>query len=191
SGCGMSVVFINEFLFQMSLCCCSLSNAIDLLIPGLYPLIAKGQIIMKGTVIDFNESARTGLISGDDSNRYQFDIIEWKGNQLPKSGLKVDFSIEGEHAKAIYAIASNAGSSKKVAAALFAFFLGAFGAHKFYLGYTKQGVIMLLIFLLGFILLGLPSVVIGIIAFIEFVVYISKSDEEFEQTYIINKKVWF
>ncbi len=80
---------------------------------------------------------------------------------------------------------------KKVAAALFAFFLGAFGAHKFYLGYTKQGVIMLLIFLLGFILLGLPSVVIGIIAFIEFVVYISKSDEEFEQTYIINKKVWF
>ncbi|MNK75132.1 hypothetical protein D3C87_946670 [compost metagenome] len=50
---------------------------------------------------------------------------------------------------------------------------------------------MLLIFLLGFILLGLPSVVIGIIAFIEFVVYISKSDEEFEQTYIINKKVWF
>ena len=77
------------------------------------------------------------MISGDDSNRYQFDIIEWKGNQLPKSGLKVDFSIEGEHAKAIYAIASNAGSSKKVAAALFAFFLGAFGAHKFYLGYTK------------------------------------------------------
>ena len=58
---------------------------------------------MKGTVIDFNESARTGLISGDDSNRYQFDIIEWKGNQLPRSGLKVDFSIEGEHAKAIYA----------------------------------------------------------------------------------------
>ncbi|MDF8328813.1 TM2 domain-containing protein [Aeromonas salmonicida] len=78
-----------------------------------------------------------------------------------------------------------------MAAALFAFFLGAFGAHKFYLGYTKQGVIMLLIFLFGFILLGLPSVIIGLIAFIEFVIYISKSDEEFEQTYIINKKVWF
>lgn len=146
---------------------------------------------MKGTVIDFNEATRTGLISGDDSNRYQFDIIEWKGSQLPKSGLKVDFSIEGEHAKAIYAITSNVGASKKVAAALFAFFLGAFGAHKFYLGYTKQGVIMLLIFLLGFILVGLPSVIIGIIAFIEFIIYISKSDEEFEQTYVINKKVWF
>ena len=146
---------------------------------------------MEGTGIDFNETARTGLISGDDSNRYQFDITEWKGSQLPKNGLKVDFSIEGEHAKAIYAIASNVGASKKVAAALFAFFLGAFGAHKFYLGYTKQGVIMLLIFLFGFILLGLPSVIIGLIAFIEFVIYISKSDEEFEQTYIINKKVWF
>ncbi|MCF3098102.1 TM2 domain-containing protein [Aeromonas australiensis] len=99
--------------------------------------------------------------------------------------------IEGDNAKAIYAITSNVGASKKVAAALFAFFLGAFGAHKFYLGYTKQGVIMLLTFLFGFILLGLPSVIIGIIAFIEFVIYLSKSDEEFEQTYIINKKVWF
>jgi hypothetical protein len=41
---------------------------------------------MKGTIIDFNETARNGLISGDDSNRYQFDIVEWKGGQLPKNG---------------------------------------------------------------------------------------------------------
>ncbi|WP_268236658.1 TM2 domain-containing protein [Oceanisphaera marina] len=78
-----------------------------------------------------------------------------------------------------------------MAAALFAFFLGAFGAHKFYLGYTKQGVIMLLVFLLGFILLGLPSIVIGIIAFVEFILYLVKSDEEFEQTYIVGSKPWF
>ncbi|GGB47196.1 hypothetical protein GCM10011502_20670 [Oceanisphaera marina] len=74
---------------------------------------------------------------------------------------------------------------------MFAFFLGAFGAHKFYLGYTKQGVIMLLVFLLGFILLGLPSIVIGIIAFVEFILYLVKSDEEFEQTYIVGSKPWF
>ncbi|MGY4026464.1 TM2 domain-containing protein [Aeromonas rivuli] len=151
----------------------------------------KGQIKMKGTVIDFNEANRTGLISADDGKRYQLDMSEWKGSQRPKSGLKVDFSVEGEDAKAIYVVASNIVGSKKVAAALFAFFLGAFGAHKFYLGYTKQGVIMLLIFLFGFILLGFPSMVIGIIAFVEFVIYLSKSDEEFEQTYVIDKKVWF
>ena len=83
------------------------------------------------------------------------------------------------------------GASKKIAAALFAFFLGAFGAHKFYLGYTKQGVIMLLTFLFGIILLGIPSMIIGIIAFVEFIIYLVKSDEEFEQTYVLNKKGWF
>ena len=55
-----------------------------------------------------------------------------EGISSRKSGLKVDFSIEGEHAKAIYAIASNAWFFQKVAAALVCIFLGAFGAHKFY-----------------------------------------------------------
>lgn len=146
---------------------------------------------MKGTVIDFNETNRTGLISGDDSKRYQFSIPEWKGSLLPKSGLEVDFSAEGDEAKAIYVVSSSINASKKIAAALFAFFLGVFGAHKFYLGYTKQGVIMLIVFLLGFVLLGFPSAVIGIIAFIEFVIYLTKSDEEFERTYVKNKKAWF
>ncbi|WP_322786602.1 TM2 domain-containing protein [Paraglaciecola arctica] len=80
---------------------------------------------------------------------------------------------------------------KKIAAALLAFFLGAFGAHKFYLGYTKQGVIMLLVFLFGFILLGLPSMIIAIIAFVEFIIYLVKSDEEFEQIYVVGHKPWF
>ncbi|EGU45356.1 TM2 protein [Vibrio ichthyoenteri ATCC 700023] len=75
-------------------------------------------------------------------------------------------------------------ASKKIVAALFAFFLGVFGAHKFYLCYTNQGVIMLLCFLFGFILLGIPSIVIGIIAFVEFILYLVKSDEEFDRIYV-------
>lgn len=147
---------------------------------------------MKGKILEFNEESRSGIISGDDDNRYNFEIEQWKGAALPKAGSKVDFSSNGENAEAIYAESLvAAGASKKIAAALFAFFLGAFGAHKFYLGYTKQGVIMLLVFLFGFILLGLPSVIIGVIAFIEFILYIVKSDDEFEQTYVINKKPWF
>ncbi|MEF9673921.1 TM2 domain-containing protein [Pseudomonas sp. PCH446] len=43
--------------------------------------------------------------------------------------------------------AAASGNSKKIPAALLAFFLGAFGVHKFYLGYNVQGVIMLLVFL--------------------------------------------
>lgn len=146
---------------------------------------------MKGTILEFNEANRDGVISGEDGNRYTVDIAQWKGASLPKAGNKVDFSINDEKAEAVYAETHSAGASKKLVAALFAFFLGALGAHKFYLGYTKQGLIMLLVFLFGFILLGLPSMVIGIIAFIEFILYLVKSDEEFEQTYVIGKKTWF
>lgn len=147
---------------------------------------------MKGKILDFNQESRSGVISGDDGNRYNFDMEQWKGSVLPKAGNKVDFAAKGENAEAIYIETLVAGgASKKIAAALFAFFLGAFGAHKFYLGYTKQGVIMLLVFLFGFILLGIPSAIIGIIAFVEFILYLVKSDEEFEQTYVIGKKPWF
>ncbi|MCP3924589.1 MAG: TM2 domain-containing protein [Desulfobacterales bacterium] len=149
---------------------------------------------MKGTVLEFNESSRNGVISGDDGNRYNLNIEEWKGTSLPKAGNKVDFSAKGENAEAIYeesSIAGTGGASKKIAAALFAFFLGSFGAHKFYLGYTKQGVIMLAVFILGFILLGIPSMIVGAISFVEFILYLVKSDEEFEQIYVLNKKAWF
>ncbi|XAG08991.1 TM2 domain-containing protein [Vibrio metschnikovii] len=76
-------------------------------------------------------------------------------------------------------------------AALLAFFFGSLGVHKFYLGYIKQGLIMLFAFLLGFLLLGIPSAIIGIIAFVEFLIYVTRSDEEFEQTYILSRKPWF
>lgn len=148
---------------------------------------------MKGKILDFNNDNRTGLISGEDGQRYQLEISNWKGASLPTPGSAVDFSADGEVAQDVYpdAPASSTNGSKKIPAALFAFFLGAFGAHKFYLGYTKQGVIMLLVFLFGMILLGIPSMVIGIIAFIEFIIYLAKSDEEFYQTYVAGKKAWF
>lgn len=149
---------------------------------------------MKGSVLDFDEGNRSGIISGEDGNRYTLDISEWKGNQLPKAGAKVDFAVTGDKAEAVYpdsAASNTSTSSKKIAAAVLAFFLGAFGAHKFYLGYTKEGVIMLLVFLFGFILLGIPSFIIGIIAFIEFIIYIVKPDDEFEETYVQGHRPWF
>jgi TM2 domain-containing membrane protein YozV len=149
---------------------------------------------MKGNILDFNDMSRTGLITGEDGNRYMHDVSEWKGSVLPKAGQKVDFTVSGTMATAVYldsAGSASLGNSKKLPAALFAFFLGAFGAHKFYLGYTKQGVIMLLCFLFGFILLGIPSFIIGVIAFIEFILYLVKSEEDFEKTYVIGKKGWF
>ncbi|KII79741.1 TM2 domain-containing protein [Vibrio renipiscarius] len=147
---------------------------------------------MKGTVLEFNSDDRLGLVSAEDGQRYTLAGDDWRGQTLPKAGVKVDFTIEGEQAKSVYPESAPASAgSKKIVAALFAFFLGAFGAHKFYLGYTKEGVIMLLCFLFGFILLGIPSIVIGVIAFIEFILYLVKSDEEFDRIYIEGKKGWF
>ncbi len=146
---------------------------------------------MKGSILNFDETTRQGIISGEDGNRYELNMSEWKSSQLPKAGGKVDFSPSDNTAQDIYLESSPVTSSKKIPAALFAFFLGSLGIHKFYLGYKKQGLIMLIVFLLGFILLGLPSIIIGIIAFIEFIIYLTKSEEDFERIYVENKKAWF
>jgi TM2 domain-containing membrane protein YozV len=75
-----------------------------------------------------------------------------------------------------------AGAEKKVVAGIFGILLGGFGIHKFYLGYTKEGVIQLII---GFCGIG------WIIGLIEGIIYLTKSDEEFIATYITGKKGWF
>ena len=80
------------------------------------------------------------------------------------------------------------GAEKKVAAGICGIILGALGVHKFILGYTKEGVIMLLVSLLT---LGLLSWVMGIIGIIEGIMYLTKSDEEFVATYVTGKKGWF
>jgi TM2 domain-containing membrane protein YozV len=147
---------------------------------------------MKGKILDFNVASAQGVIAGEDGKRYRFVGGEWKSKDAVRAGLRVDFVGNGENAQQLYLdITIAPASSTKVAAALLAFFFGAFGVHKFYLGYKKQGVIMLLTFLFGFILIGLPSMAIMIIAFIEFILYITKSDDDFEQSYIVGRRPWF
>jgi len=62
----------------------------------------------------------------------------------------------------------------RVTVALLAFFLGAFGAHKFYLGKHLQGVLFILFFW---------AVIPSILAFIDFIVFITMSDENFDKKY--------
>lgn len=79
-----------------------------------------------------------------------------------------------------------------VAAGLLAIFLGAFGIHKFYLGYNTAGFIMLAVTIIGGVLtFTLASWVIWIIAIIEGILYLTKSQSEFEQIYVLNKREWF
>ena len=77
---------------------------------------------------------------------------------------------------------------EKLAAGLLGIFLGALGIHKFYLGYTKEGVIMLVV---SIATCGIGATVMEIIGLIEGIIYLTKSDEDFQYTYVENYKGWF
>jgi TM2 domain-containing membrane protein YozV len=87
------------------------------------------------------------------------------------------------------------GPKSKVAAALFAFFLGGFGAHGFYLGNTGMGVALLVLTLVSFplmlIVLGFFSLfAVSIICLVQAILYIASSDYDFHQKYVVQKR-WF
>ncbi len=76
------------------------------------------------------------------------------------------------------------GDNKKLVAGILAILIGSLGIHKFILGYTKEGIIQIII---SIVTCGIA----GIIPFIEGIIYLTKSDEEFYQTYQVGKKPWF
>jgi TM2 domain-containing membrane protein YozV len=79
-------------------------------------------------------------------------------------------------------------ASKKIAAGVCGILLGALGIHKFILGYKAEGLIMLLVTILT---CGLAGIIFGIIGLVEGILYLTKSDDEFVQTYVVNKRGWF
>ncbi|HRL71673.1 MAG TPA: TM2 domain-containing protein [Flavobacterium sp.] len=74
--------------------------------------------------------------------------------------------------------------NKKIIAGVLAIVIGSLGVHKFILGYTKEGIIQIVI---TFATCGIG----GIVGLIEGIIYLTKSDEEFYQTYQVGKKGWF
>ena len=74
--------------------------------------------------------------------------------------------------------------SKRIIAGVLGIILGSFAVHKFVLGYTKEGIIQII---LNVITCGIAT----IIPFIEGIIYLTKSDEEFIQTYQVNQRGWF
>ncbi len=90
------------------------------------------------------------------------DVIDEKGNVVPKSSEE----------------------SKRVIAGILAILFGSLGVHKFVLGYTKEGIIQI-------ILSVVSCGILGLIGLIEGIIYLTKSDEEFVYIYQTNKKGWF
>ncbi|GBR44907.1 TM2 domain-containing protein [Neokomagataea thailandica] len=154
---------------------------------------------MQGKVLDYNLMTAEGLISGEDGERYSFKGSDIRSQvQHISAGAVVDFKKNDDRAEEIFFVktstdlfAGQVGEKSKMVAALLAFFLGWLGIHKFYLGYNTAGIIMLLCAVPGALLFGIPTAVIALIAFIEFIIYLTKSDEDFYQTYEVNKREWF
>lgn len=79
--------------------------------------------------------------------------------------------------------------SRHVAALLAILFVGMFGAHKFYIGNKKAGIIHIVALVVAASLsaaigIQLPMAVVGIFACIEGIIYAFKSDEQFDEQYI-------
>ena len=75
--------------------------------------------------------------------------------------------------------------NKKVASGILDILLGPFGIHKFLLGYNTEGIITLVLTVVS---CGTVTSLLGII---EGIIYLTKSDQEFYETYQVGKKGWF
>jgi TM2 domain-containing membrane protein YozV len=81
-----------------------------------------------------------------------------------------------------------AGEKNKLVAGILGILLGAFGVHKFYLGYTKEGIIMIAVTFVSF---GMLAWVTSIVGLVEGILYLIKTDEDFHATYVAGQKGWF
>ena len=93
-----------------------------------------------------------------------------------------------EGAKEVYQQFTSDHQSKRIVAGIIAIIFGSLGIHKFILGYQKEGIIMLIVSLLSF---GFLAGLVALVGLIEGIIYLTKSDEEFYQTYQIGRKPWF
>lgn len=87
------------------------------------------------------------------------EVIKKEAEVCPECGVRQQSSSSGK---------------ERTTAAIFALLLGGLGAHKFYLGKTLQGVLYLVFFW---------TFIPAIVGFIEGIIYLTKSDQEFQNKY--------
>jgi TM2 domain-containing membrane protein YozV len=86
----------------------------------------------------------------------------------------------------------NPRASNKLPAGICGILLGGLGVHKFILGYTRAGLIMILVAVLGSIpTCGIAWAVMHVIGLIEGIIYLCKPDDEFVRVYVDARKEWF
>ena len=131
-----------------------------------------------------------------DKAKDAFDDAKESAKEAAKDAKKAagDFAEEAKETAKEFTegLKSAGGENKKLLAGILAIIFGSLGVHKFILGYTKEGIIMLAVTLiLGFITCGIGASLMGLLGLIEGIIYLTKSDEEFYNTYQVGQKPWF
>ena len=75
-------------------------------------------------------------------------------------------------------------SGKRIPAGVLGILIGSLGVHRFYLNDIGGGVLRIFITLF-------TCGVGGIIGFIEGIIYLTKTDPEFDQIYVVQRREWF
>ncbi len=140
---------------------------------------------------------------GDDLNDMLGDAKESAKKAADKAGEIADdakekakeFASEAKETASEFAESAketfNSQDNKKILAGILGILLGWLGVHKFILGYNKEGAIMAVVSIVGWFLCGIPTMIVSIVGLVEGIMYLTKSDEDFYNTYQAGKKPWF
>ena len=148
---------------------------------------------MRGQVLGVDPRTGEGIVAGQDGQRYRFAPEDWAHRGEPAIGIEVDFEAANDRALSVFPMPTAPGPRRavppatvapptndrnKYVAAVMAFVIGTLGIHRFYLGRTDSGIIMLV----------LSITVIGLVisapwALIDMIRYLMMSDEEFAARY--------
>jgi len=144
---------------------------------------------MRGQVLGVDRRRGEGIVAGDDGRRYRFRPDDWAHRGEPAVGMYVDFETESDRALTLFPVpgttpAPAAGDlaphsdRNKFVAAILALLFGPLGIHRFYLGRTGTGIVMLV----------LSCTIVGLLAtapwaFVDMIRYLIMSDREFAARY--------
>ena len=147
---------------------------------------------------DFGDKAEDAFDKAKESAKDFSEDAKKSANEFSEGAKKTadEFTAGAREAFSGAGAGSAGGENKKILAGILAIILGSLGVHKFILGYQKEGFILLGITILGYattcLVIGAFFFWIpGLIGLIEGIIYLTKSDEEFYNTYQVGKKPWF
>lgn len=144
---------------------------------------------------EFGDKAKDEFEKAKKSSRDFADDTKKAANEFGEGAKKTanEFS---EGAREAFNSAGAGNENKKILAGILAILLGSLGIHKFILGYQKEGIIILVATVIGYatICIGIGIFILmatGVVGLIEGIIYLTKTDEEFYNTYQVGRKPWF